>query len=173
MSQRAVSRWKHGTKRIAEWTFEGGPEALVGADGDRNRYLAAYMLVYDREGQRPIWVVPRICSDRFVPDAGNCVWDFFCFSILSPPVSAPCTARRLPEKRDLWLHFYIAIDIFQKWRKQFMKNKLFAALALGAAVCSLAGCSPAAKPGAPSETGTIARDEIGRASCRERVCQYV
>ena len=39
-----------------------------------------------------------------------------------------------------------------------MKNKLVAALALGAAVCSLAGCSPAAKPGAPSETGTIARD---------------
>ena len=37
---------------IAEWTFEGRSEtgakhiAGVGTDGDRNRYLAAYMLVY-------------------------------------------------------------------------------------------------------------------------------
>lgn len=52
MSQRAVSRWKHGTKRIAEWTFEGSPEITVGADGNRNRYLAAYMLVYDLRGPK-------------------------------------------------------------------------------------------------------------------------
>ena len=36
---------------IAEWTFEGrseieAGEQKVGTDGNRNRYLAAYMLVY-------------------------------------------------------------------------------------------------------------------------------
>ncbi len=39
---------------IAEWTFEGRSEieavskkhSRVGTDGNRNRYLAAYMLVY-------------------------------------------------------------------------------------------------------------------------------
>lgn len=32
----------------AEWTFEGGPELIVWTDGNRTRYLAAYMSVYER-----------------------------------------------------------------------------------------------------------------------------
>lgn len=46
--------WDCSMEGIAEWTFEGRSEPKadksigreVGTDGNRNRYLAAYMLVY-------------------------------------------------------------------------------------------------------------------------------
>lgn len=42
---------------LAEWTFEGSLEPVnqeVGTDGDHNRYLVAYMLVYGLRGHKPI-----------------------------------------------------------------------------------------------------------------------
>lgn len=36
-----------------EWTFEGSPERVrVWTDGFRSRYLAAYMLVYEKEDRK-------------------------------------------------------------------------------------------------------------------------
>ncbi len=46
-------RWDCGIALKMEWTFEGSPERIrVWTDGFRGRYLAAYMLVYEKEDRK-------------------------------------------------------------------------------------------------------------------------
>ena len=63
---------------FAEWTFEGSSEMRkVGTDGDHNRYLVAYMSVYEESGLMPI--LSGTADNRSSQMQETVSGAFFCF----------------------------------------------------------------------------------------------